>query len=175
MSGPDPASRPEGSLAADALVEFCEAALHTILAERSISDANVFARERFYGLAVQRARYPPLCAYIAEALQGFQVGRGGPDRVGHEKKVVAPNQPYMFDTTRCLPMLLLNFPPHKAYVLEGRVSRLVVALMDAQGSRWEEVLIDFSVVRQAWQKIMVCRQRRGFQWQACALMVWQKA
>lgn len=148
MSGPDPASRPEGSLAVDALVEFCEAAVHTILAERSIYDANVFARERFYGLAVQRARYPPLCAYIAEALQGFQVG-SGPDQVGHRLKGGRP-KPGMFDTIRRLHKLLFNyFPPHKAYVLEGRVSRLVVALMDAQGSRWEEVLIDFSVVRQA--------------------------
>lgn len=149
MSGPDPASRPEGSLAADALVEFCEAAVHTILAERSIYDANVFARERFYGLAVQRARYPPLCAYIAEALRGFQVGRVGLIRWDMGKKVVAPSQPGMFDTISRLPMLLFNFPSRKAYVLEGRVSRLVVALMDAQGARWEEVLIDFSVVRRA--------------------------
>lgn len=57
----------------DMLLEFWEAAVHAILAARGLYRPDLFTRERLYGLAVQRARHPGLCAYIANALQELRV------------------------------------------------------------------------------------------------------
>ena len=52
-------------LAVDLLSELLEAALHATLARRSLYPAAVFESYRQYGVSLQRAVEPSVCAYVA--------------------------------------------------------------------------------------------------------------
>ncbi|GBF94513.1 hypothetical protein Rsub_07047 [Raphidocelis subcapitata] len=81
---------PHGALI-DALCEFLEAAVHTVLRARGPYPPELFERARLYGVAVARARHPEVCSYIAsvidnvkpllasESLQELAVAFFGPD------------------------------------------------------------------------------------------------
>lgn len=57
------------------LLEFWEAAVHTILYARGLYQPQLFVRERLFRLAVHRARHPALISYIASALSELKVLR----------------------------------------------------------------------------------------------------
>ena len=61
----------------DALCEFLEAAVHTVLRARGPYGPELFERQRLYGVAVARARHPGLGAYISSVIANLKV-RGCP-------------------------------------------------------------------------------------------------
>lgn len=84
-------SAPPSAALIDALCEFLEAAVHTVLRARGPYAPELFERQRLYGIAVSRARHPELSGYIAsvitnlkpllaaESLQELAVAFSGPD------------------------------------------------------------------------------------------------
>lgn len=58
----------------DAICEFLEAAVHTVLRARGVYSADLFERQRLYGIAVSKARHPELCGYIASVIANLKVG-----------------------------------------------------------------------------------------------------
>jgi hypothetical protein len=70
-NGPPPP--PLSPLLADALLEFLEAAVHTVLHARGLYPQEVFERRRLYGSCLcPRARHPGVCAYVASALAALR-------------------------------------------------------------------------------------------------------
>jgi hypothetical protein len=58
---------------ADALLEFLEAAVHTVLHARGLYPPELFERRRLYGSCLcPRARHPGVCAYVASALAALR-------------------------------------------------------------------------------------------------------
>lgn len=70
-AGPPPP--PLSALLADAVLEFLEAAVHTVLHARTLYPPEVFERRRLYGSCLcPRARHPGVCAYVASALAALR-------------------------------------------------------------------------------------------------------
>ena len=58
-------------LAADALVEYLEAAVYSTLARRGVYPAETFESELLYGVPVRRTRSPRLAEYVSEFLEAL--------------------------------------------------------------------------------------------------------
>lgn len=58
----------------DVLLEFLEALVHQVLFVRELYAAELFQRQRLYGIAVRRSRHPELNAYISGVVGGLRVG-----------------------------------------------------------------------------------------------------
>ncbi|KAI8469671.1 MAG: DNA-binding protein [Monoraphidium minutum] len=65
-------SAPPNAALIDALCEFLEAAVHTVLRARRAYGPDLFERTRLYGVAVSRARHPGLCTYIASVIANLK-------------------------------------------------------------------------------------------------------
>jgi hypothetical protein len=57
----------------DAICEFLEAATHTVLLASGLYSAELFQRQRLYGIPTSKARHPELCAYITSVLLHLKV------------------------------------------------------------------------------------------------------
>jgi len=55
------------------LLEFLEVFVHQVLTVRKLYSADVFERQRLYGIAVKRARHPELVNYIRETILSLKV------------------------------------------------------------------------------------------------------
>lgn len=73
---PTPPAAARDSLV-DVLLEFFEALVHQVLFVRELYSAELFERQRLYGIAVRRARHPDLAAYVSDAVAGLRVRRLG--------------------------------------------------------------------------------------------------
>ena len=56
------------------LCEYLEAFVHTVLFQRGLYAADLFGRQRLYGIAVRKARHPQLTTYIAQVVHSLKVG-----------------------------------------------------------------------------------------------------
>lgn len=56
-----------------AVVEFLEAAVHTVLKARSVYSPSLFDNRRLYGVTVSQCRHPGVCSYIATVLGNLKV------------------------------------------------------------------------------------------------------
>ena len=56
-----------------ALCEYLEAFTHQVLFQRALYAADLFSRNRLYGIAVKKARHPELSLYIAQVISGLKV------------------------------------------------------------------------------------------------------
>lgn len=65
-------SAPANAALIDALCEFLEAAVHTVLRARGLYSADLFESQRLYGIAVSKARHPELSNYIASAVANLK-------------------------------------------------------------------------------------------------------
>lgn len=57
----------------DALLEFLEAAVHTLLKSRSVYSEQLFENRRLYGITVSQCRHPDVCSYIGTVLSSLKV------------------------------------------------------------------------------------------------------
>lgn len=57
---------------AELLLEFIEVLVHQIVCLRQVYRADVFERQRLYGVAVKRSRHPQLNEYIHEVVAGLK-------------------------------------------------------------------------------------------------------
>jgi hypothetical protein len=75
---PAAAAAAAADLAAGAVVQFLEAAVHTVLRARSVYSPSLFESRRLYGIVVTQCRHPGVCGYVGTVLSNLQVrGRGG--------------------------------------------------------------------------------------------------
>jgi hypothetical protein len=58
---------------ADAFCEFIEAAIYTALQARGVYPADVFQRQRLYGIQVCKPRHPAIHGYVGSVLQQAKV------------------------------------------------------------------------------------------------------
>lgn len=71
---------------AELLLEFIEALVHQIVCLREVYRADVFERQRLYGVAVKRSRHPLLNEYIHEVVAGLKVRPPRPSRQRGERR-----------------------------------------------------------------------------------------
>lgn len=57
----------------DALLEFFEAAVHTILKSRQVYSPQLFENRRLYGISITKCRHPDVCSYISTVLTNLKV------------------------------------------------------------------------------------------------------
>lgn len=56
-----------------ALLEFLEAAVHTVLKSRNVYSPALFENKKLYGVSVSQCRHPGVCSYIGTVLSGLKV------------------------------------------------------------------------------------------------------
>jgi len=56
-----------------ALLEFIECLIHQLLHLRKLYSADLFEKQRLYGIAVHRSRHPELNDYISTVVESLQV------------------------------------------------------------------------------------------------------
>jgi mitotic spindle assembly checkpoint protein MAD2B len=57
----------------DALLEFFEAAVHTVLKSRNVYSPQLFENRRLYGISITKCRHPDVCTYISSVLINLKV------------------------------------------------------------------------------------------------------
>lgn len=57
----------------EAVLEFLEAAVHTVLKARHVYSPELFANRRLYGISVSQCRHPDVCLYIGTVLSNLKV------------------------------------------------------------------------------------------------------
>lgn len=62
------------SALAESLLEFLEAAVHTVLKGRNVYNPSLFDNRRLYGITVSQCRHPDVCSYIGTVLGNLKVG-----------------------------------------------------------------------------------------------------
>jgi mitotic spindle assembly checkpoint protein MAD2B len=55
------------------LLEFLEAAIHTVLKSRNIYSPSLFDNKKLYGISVSQCRHPGVCSYIGTVLGNLKV------------------------------------------------------------------------------------------------------
>ena len=66
-------TRDGDTAAVDLISEYLEAIAHEIIYRRSLYDANIFERERLYGIALHKSRHPELNLYISDSILSLRV------------------------------------------------------------------------------------------------------
>lgn len=61
------------SALAESLLEFLEAAVHTVLKGRNVYNPSLFDNRRLYGITVSQCRHPDVCSYIGTVLGNLKV------------------------------------------------------------------------------------------------------
>lgn len=127
----------------DSLCEFLEAAVHTVLLSRQLYALELFERQRLYGIFVQKARHPELCAYIGSVLSNLKVRRCKLKYVVSCMLVLSAAQlqqrwpPYPPDCSPCVASMRgMHVQP---LLLQDTLQELVVLFLDAQGQPVEKV------------------------------------
>jgi hypothetical protein len=67
-------SMSHGEQLVSAVLEFLEAAIHTVLKSRNIYSPSLFENRRLYGISVSQCRHPGVCSYIGTVLGNLRVG-----------------------------------------------------------------------------------------------------
>lgn len=57
-----------------AILEFLEAAIHTVLKARNVYSPALFENRKLYGITVSQCRHPGVCSYIGTVLSNLGVG-----------------------------------------------------------------------------------------------------
>jgi len=57
-----------------AVLEFLEAAIHTVLKARNVYSPALFENRKLYGITVSQCRHPGVCSYIGTVLSNLGVG-----------------------------------------------------------------------------------------------------
>lgn len=62
-----------GDQLVSAVLEFLEAAIHTVLKSRNVYSPSLFENRRLYGISVSQCRHPGVCSYIGTVLANLKV------------------------------------------------------------------------------------------------------
>lgn len=138
-----------GDQLVSAVLEFLEAAIHTVLKSRNVYSPSLFENRRLYGISVSQCRHPGVCSYIGTVLANLKV-RAAPvswtpspwqlvQQLSQSCQLLLVNITYVLSFNTCLTGLpccvmlgvCLGMQP---LLLRDTLQEVVVVFNDADGS-----------------------------------------